>query len=359
MTPDLSLPSRAPELGQYDDCNWDDAAFAVYTLLGDKVSVQDVASVLEKQWLDQGNEKHLVRPAEPTAKFETLQEIVQAHINLDKGRQPHSDAVFDLEWWPTAFIVVVREDWRTKTGGLLFVFADDENDCEMDKFYFNIEDAYMMLSSLSFGDEELSDSAFCQKWGESFTWDHPTKPVGRSRSRKAGCGSKNRCSKSPYGTAYQCDEFPFKSVQESDAGGQVNRCVKKGYNNAQSQVIRQFYNSEGSFKGKGCDSTFPCSFNIVFANAGNIDWCDSTASKCKNDGNEYTKAGKVPDPSKRLMHRQESYNGTLQVGGMYLLESGQSIVSAQPLSIGDRAFRVKRHNETLYAEYNHMHIPDD
>ena len=45
-----------------------------------------------------------------------------------------------------------------KTGGLLFVFADDEEDCKMDKFYFNIEDTCMMLSSLSFGDEELADS---------------------------------------------------------------------------------------------------------------------------------------------------------------------------------------------------------
>ncbi|CAE7195343.1 hypothetical protein P3342_009860 [Pyrenophora teres f. teres] len=160
MTPDLSLPSRAPELGQYGDCNWDDAAFAIYTLLGDKVSLQEVASVLEKQWLEQGNENHLVRPATPTAEFETLQDIVQAHINLDKGKRERNDggAAADLEWWPTAFIVVVREDWRTKPGGLLFVFADDEKDCEMDKFYFKIEDAYMMLSSLSFGDEELATS---------------------------------------------------------------------------------------------------------------------------------------------------------------------------------------------------------
>lgn len=76
--------------------------------------------------------------------------------------------------------------------------------------------------------------AFCQKWGESFTWDKPSKSDGDKRSTKAGCGSRNRCSKSPYGTGYQCDEYPFKSVKESDAGGQVNRCVKSGYNNGKS-----------------------------------------------------------------------------------------------------------------------------
>lgn len=126
---------------------------------------------------------------------------------------------------------------------------------------------------------------------------------------------------------------------------------------AQSQVIRQFYNSQASFKGTGCGGTAPCSFNIVFANAGLIDWCDSSASKCKNDGNEFTKAGKVPDPSKRLIRRQDT-NETVEAGGTYLLQSGQTVVSAQPLNVGDRAVRVKRYNETLYAEYNEMHILD-
>lgn len=160
MALDLSLPSQAPELGQYDDCNWDDAAFAVYTLLGDKVPPQDVASALEKQWLEQGNENHLVRPAASTIELETLRDVVQAHIDLDKGKHERSDggAVGDLEWWPTAFVVVVREDWRTKPGGLLFVFADEEKDYKMDKFFFKVEDAYMMLSSLSFMDEELARS---------------------------------------------------------------------------------------------------------------------------------------------------------------------------------------------------------
>jgi hypothetical protein len=152
MPLDLSLPSRAPELGQYGDCNWDDAAFAVYTLLGDKVPLQDVASPLEKQWLGKGNKHYLARPAAPVVELKTLRDVVRAHIALDKGKRERSDggAAGDLEWWPTAFIVICREDWREKVSGLLFVFVDEEREYE--------QDAYMMLSSLSFGDDDLAGS---------------------------------------------------------------------------------------------------------------------------------------------------------------------------------------------------------
>lgn len=126
---------------------------------------------------------------------------------------------------------------------------------------------------------------------------------------------------------------------------------------AQSQVIRQFYNSQGSFKGTGCGGTAPCAFSIVFANSGNIDFCDTSSKSCKNDGNEYTKAGKVPDTSTKPTRRQDA-NSTFGEGGSYLLKSGQIIVSAQPLDPGDRAVRVKRVNETLFAEYNDLHVPD-
>jgi hypothetical protein len=157
MAYDLSLPHRASELGQYNDYNWDDAAFAVYTLLGAEVPLE-VASALEKQWLEQGNENHLVRPVSSTLKLNILRDVVEAHIAMDKSVRERSDggAKGDLEWWPTAFVVAVREDWRTKPGGLLFVFADEENGYELNKFFFSIEDAFMMLSSFSFGDMDLA-----------------------------------------------------------------------------------------------------------------------------------------------------------------------------------------------------------
>ncbi|KAI4694539.1 hypothetical protein J4E81_006758 [Alternaria sp. BMP 2799] len=167
MAPDLSLPPQAPELGQCDDFNWNRAAFAVYTFV-DGVSLQDVASTLEKQWLEQGNEDHLVRPAPSTSELETLQEVLQAHIALDKGADSEAN---EIEWWPTAFIVVVRKDWK-EPGGLLFVFADDENDYKLDKFFFKVDDAYMMLSSLSFQDETEAGSkeVYAQGYYDDAEW---------------------------------------------------------------------------------------------------------------------------------------------------------------------------------------------
>jgi hypothetical protein len=107
------------------------------------VLLSDVASALRKQWAQRGNENHLVRPA-PAAEFDSLRNVVKAHIALDKAAD--AGAENDLEWWPTAFIVEVREDWRTNSGGLLFVFADEEKDHEMDRFFFQaggcIHDAF-------------------------------------------------------------------------------------------------------------------------------------------------------------------------------------------------------------------------
>lgn len=65
----------------------------------------------------------------------------------------------------------------------------------------------------------------------------------------------------------------------------------------------------------------------------------------------------MPDPDTKLMRRQDA-NITIGEGGSYLLKSGQIIVSAQPLDLGDRAVRVKRINETLFAEYNDLHVRD-
>jgi hypothetical protein len=85
---------------------------------------------------------------------------VQAHIASDNGERKRVEvsAMGALDWYPIAFIVIVREDRDSKPGRLLFVYADDEKDCEMDKFFFKVEDNYMMLSSLSFGDEYLARS---------------------------------------------------------------------------------------------------------------------------------------------------------------------------------------------------------
>ncbi|CAD0107835.1 unnamed protein product [Aureobasidium uvarum] len=69
----------------------------------------------------------------------------------------------DLEWYPTAFIVVTAED--VDDTGLLFVYVDDETEdddetaeCRTDKFFFKQEDANMMLSSLVYDDDTCARS---------------------------------------------------------------------------------------------------------------------------------------------------------------------------------------------------------
>ncbi|PYH67217.1 uncharacterized protein BO88DRAFT_455243 [Aspergillus vadensis CBS 113365] len=98
--------------------------------------------------------------------------------------------------------------------------------------------AFFTLSSATYAKTCASvPRTKCKRLGTTLTWDKPSRQVSDRRSREAGCGSSNRCSKSPYGRGYQCDEYPFRSVRESDRGGQVNRCVLARYNNGTFGLI--------------------------------------------------------------------------------------------------------------------------
>ncbi|OJZ85906.1 hypothetical protein ASPFODRAFT_46974 [Aspergillus luchuensis CBS 106.47] len=178
----------------------------------------------------------------------------------------------------------------------------------------------------------------CKRLGTTLTWDKPSRQVSDRRSREAGCGSSNRCSKSPYGRGYQCDEYPFRSVRESDRGGQVNRCVLARYNNAQGQVLRNFYNSRGQFQGKGCNGTVPCRFSVSFTNASRLQYCKSRPN-CTNDGNEYTKRG----PARRDV---EAEGGT----EFYRLESGMVLFAPGDLEIGEVVYRTGVGNWTVFED---------
>ncbi|RJE18464.1 hypothetical protein PHISCL_09208, partial [Aspergillus sclerotialis] len=71
----------------------------------------------------------------------------------------------------------------------------------------------------------------CQGLPESLTWDQPGEPKQMKRARKAGCGENNRCSEKNFGKpGWNCDEYPFRSVKQSDDVDQVNRCVLQGHN---------------------------------------------------------------------------------------------------------------------------------
>jgi len=116
-------------------------------------------------------------------------------------------------------------------------------------------------------------------------------------------------------------------------------------NAAQSQVIKNFYNSFVNFKGTGCDKQAPCAFNVVFANAGNIGYCH-TSPDCTNDGNEYTKAGEVK--------RKRDAN----VGGYYELANGDVIYSPVPVEVGTLGYKTVPRNATLFEQHNMDHVPD-
>ncbi|PKY03800.1 hypothetical protein P168DRAFT_327839 [Aspergillus campestris IBT 28561] len=181
--------------------------------------------------------------------------------------------------------------------------------------------------------------AKCKRLGTTLTWDHPNYTNQGKRSRLAGCGSGNRCSKPPYGAGYQCDEFPFKSVKEAEKGNQVNRCVKRHYNSRQGGVLRQFYYSNGNFKGKGCDGKAPCKFSLSFKNFNKYGYCKKGGS-CTNDGNEYTKAG----PAKR--------EEEVDASGYYRLGSGDVIYVPDGAAVGDLVYKAKftNSNGTMIAD---------
>jgi len=166
MPLDLTLPSHAPELGGWDNYNADDASFALYTLIpSDRDQLKEIADRLEKKWMQDSDYEntHLVRVA-PNAEFtdRTLQDILEAHIALDKEVTPPQEgqaADGDIHWYARAFIVLVDEDWEDGEG-LLFVYADDDEEDEfrLRSFRFKGREGYSFLSSLSFGDITLQEA---------------------------------------------------------------------------------------------------------------------------------------------------------------------------------------------------------
>lgn len=86
----------------------------------------------------------------------------------------------------------------------------------------------------------------CLNYPTKMFWDKVTsgktdaaKAARRTRSGKAGCGGANRCSKVPFeaSKAYQCDEFPFASVdpQYILPNRPINRCVETAQNTCMLQ----------------------------------------------------------------------------------------------------------------------------
>ncbi|KAI1413008.1 hypothetical protein F5Y13DRAFT_162265 [Hypoxylon sp. FL1857] len=164
---DLNLPHAEPRLvGILNDCDTQQSSIALYTMVPNMPAsrLEEIAAIPQQQWqTEYEQDTQLVRPAQPTPSFagRTLQDIVDAHIAMDKQLQPVEDGAAIAGWKPDAFIVVTNDDLEDH--GLLFVYAqmedgdedDDEEDKtaegEMGKFFFRPNDMFELLSGLMLG----------------------------------------------------------------------------------------------------------------------------------------------------------------------------------------------------------------
>ncbi|PYH55476.1 uncharacterized protein BO96DRAFT_435336 [Aspergillus niger CBS 101883] len=152
---DLTLPSTCPELHQGSNANWDDASFALYSMVGlSSEDLDKLTTALNREWKQEMTDEAMPLVRTPTVydfKGESLRDVVRAHVELDKEFTPRDDggAEGDIHWYPTAFVVVTTREWEEQ--GLLLVYAGvEEKECPMDKFFFHIDVANVMLSNFEF-----------------------------------------------------------------------------------------------------------------------------------------------------------------------------------------------------------------
>lgn len=114
-------------------------------------------------------------------------------------------------------------------------------------------------------------------------------PSGRNRCRAPGQAFGTKPNGQP---SHNCDEFPFASTAEADAGGQINRCVPEEHNSAQGQTLKSFY------QGRNNGDQFTLAFGTPTAQG--VQYCVNPpgGNVCVNDGNIFIGVqGPAPDPA--------------------------------------------------------------
>ncbi|BCR85172.1 uncharacterized protein ACHE_20630A [Aspergillus chevalieri] len=122
MTPDLSLPSHNPKLNTYGNTNWDNASFVLYTLIDlPHIELIRKASTFGERWMQASeySDPHLIRTS-PNPQLH--QQNPQRHSLRPDHHGQGNDSPLRSQ--------------RRRGSGL---------------------DAYIMLSSLVFGDEYLEE----------------------------------------------------------------------------------------------------------------------------------------------------------------------------------------------------------
>lgn len=121
-------------------------------------------------------------------------------------------------------------------------------------------------------------------------------------------------------------------------------------NAGQGSILKQFYYSQGQFKGKGCNRKAPCKFSVSFKQFSKHQYCRKGAS-CKNDNNEFTKSG----PAKR--------DEEVDASGYYRLGSGEIIFAPDGAAVGDLVYQAtftnSNSNVTMSLESSTMTDDDD
>lgn len=179
---------------------------------------------------------------------------------------------------------------------------------------------------------------------QTLTWDNPSATIAGRRRTTAGCnvsGAPNRCRVGAFSAGtHNCDEFPFASTKNADSGGQINRCVIVRENSSQGGKLGGFQRSP-----LGCGNKFPCNFRIAFKNEGPYKYCKARPD-CKPDGNIFTSRKAYGTKRKR----DEKSAATLETGGQYMLESGETIFSPYELEVGSLVTKQRPSNSTLQDE---------
>jgi hypothetical protein len=152
-------------LAGYGENSWSNASFTLYSVIDmSKRSLGEIAAGLDAKWIhEQGNEgSHPIRVA---PLHTSLIDIRETHAAMDKIAPGQSEADYgalDIEWCPTAFVVVTAKTLNDK--GLLFVYVDDEiededgdDDVKKDEnTQFPIDKFFSMLSTLIYDDDSAA-----------------------------------------------------------------------------------------------------------------------------------------------------------------------------------------------------------
>ena len=234
----------------------------------------------------------------------------------------------------------------------------------------------------------------CKNFRSILTWDKPDDDTVKERRKLAGCGSNNKCNKVNIGKPLNrgpgypsCDEYPFASTSEADAGGQMSRCVPQPQNSSKfcdleelscfirTMLIHILQLGQGSALRNQVYSKFRAEgkslgrFKVEFTNFNipGVNYCLS-GSSCKNDGYEIRNGAVAPDGTlakreaeeeNKKKYEKEEKNEQRQLFRFYETKSGATLASTGFYAVGDEYERILDAGEKVPAGFTSREADDD